>query len=27
LREIIHMYLLDYLSDEQAEKIVTEYIP
>ena len=27
LRELIHMYLLDYLSDEQAEKIVTEYIP
>ncbi len=27
LREIIHMYLSDYLSDEQTEKLVTEYIP
>ncbi len=27
LRELIHMYLSDYLFDEQAEKIVTEYIP
>jgi hypothetical protein len=27
LREIIQMYLSDYLSAEQAEALVTEYIP
>jgi len=27
LRELIQMYLSDYLSKEQAEKLVTEYIP
>jgi hypothetical protein len=27
LRELIHMYLSEYLSDEQAEKLVTDYIP
>ena len=27
LRELIRMYLSDYLSLEQTEKIVTEYIP
>jgi hypothetical protein len=27
LRELIHMYLSDYLSTEQAEKLVKEYIP
>jgi hypothetical protein len=26
LRELIHMYLSDYFSDEQAEKLVTEYV-
>jgi hypothetical protein len=27
LRELIQMYLSDYLSTEQAEKLVKEYIP
>ena len=27
LRELIQMYLSDYLSTEQTEKLVTEYIP
>jgi hypothetical protein len=27
LREIIHLYLSDYLSTEQTEKLVAEYIP
>jgi hypothetical protein len=27
LRELIQMYLSDYLSAEQAEELVTEYIP
>jgi hypothetical protein len=27
LREIIQMFLSDYLSKEQAEALVTEYIP
>jgi hypothetical protein len=27
LRELLHMYLSDYLSTEQAEKLVKEYIP
>ncbi len=27
LREIIKMYLANYLSEEQAEKLVQEYIP
>jgi hypothetical protein len=27
LRELIHMYLSDYLAPEQEEKLVTEYIP
>jgi hypothetical protein len=27
LTELIHMYLSDYLSKEQAEKVVKEYIP
>ncbi len=27
LRELIRMYLSDYLSTEQAEALVTEYIP
>ena len=27
LRELIQMYLSDYLSTEQAEELVTEYIP
>ena len=27
LRELIHIYLSDYLYDEQAEKLVTEYLP
>jgi hypothetical protein len=27
LRELITMYLCDYVSEEQAEKLVNEYIP
>jgi hypothetical protein len=27
LRELIHFFLSDYLSDEQAKKLVEEYIP
>jgi hypothetical protein len=27
LRELIHRYLPDYLSDEQTEKLITQYIP
>jgi hypothetical protein len=27
LRELIHMYLSDYLSTEQTEKLVEEYVP
>ena len=27
LRQLIQIYLLDYLSAEQAEQLVTEYIP
>jgi hypothetical protein len=27
LRELIHMYLSNYLSTEQAEKLAAEYIP
>jgi hypothetical protein len=27
LRELIQLFLSDYLSKEQAEKLVTEYIP
>ena len=27
LRKLIHLFLLDYLSTEQTEKLVTEYVP
>jgi hypothetical protein len=27
LRELIHLYLSDYLSTDQTEKLVAEYIP
>jgi vacuolar-type H+-ATPase subunit I/STV1 len=27
LRELIHMYLSNYLSTEQTEKLVTDYVP